>query len=183
MGPVTERVVCFIDGSNVYSHFRDLFGNPYYDQAALCALLAGPRTLVGWRFYSAELPEGESDGQKERRRRHEAFLDFVRHRTDATLRLGRFRILKTDSLPVLVEKGVDVLIAVDLVHLAARDAYDTAIVLSADEDLVPAIDIVREHYSKRVEIALPDVPARAVREAADGYQEITRGIFEQVARR
>ena len=50
---------------------------------------------------------------------------------------------------VLVEKAVDVMLAVDLVVLAKRDAFDDAYLLSADGDFTPAVDHVRA-LGKRV---------------------------------
>lgn len=50
------------------------------------------------------------------------------------------------------EKGVDVKLAVDLVVGAVDDRYDTAIVVSSDTDLIPAIKyIASEIHNKRVE--------------------------------
>lgn len=48
------------------------------------------------------------------------------------------------------EKGVDVQIAIDLVIGAVEDSYDTAIIVSSDTDLIPAIKYVRLK-GKRVE--------------------------------
>lgn len=48
------------------------------------------------------------------------------------------------------EKGVDVKLAVDIVLKAVKDYYDTAILVSSDTDLVPAIQAVKE-FGKRVE--------------------------------
>jgi uncharacterized LabA/DUF88 family protein len=44
---------------------------------------------------------------------------------------------------VMVEKAVDVKIAIDMVVMAERDEYDTAYLLSADGDLTPAVGAVR----------------------------------------
>ncbi len=41
------------------------------------------------------------------------------------------------------EKGVDVQIAIDLVIGAAENHFDTAIIVSSDTDLIPAIKIER----------------------------------------
>jgi uncharacterized LabA/DUF88 family protein len=49
------------------------------------------------------------------------------------------------------EKGVDVKLAVDLVIGAADDIYDTAIVMSSDTDLIPAIKYVRKAKDKAIE--------------------------------
>jgi len=41
------------------------------------------------------------------------------------------------------QKGVDVMLATDLVHLAHTGAYDIAIILSGDSDLVEAVKLVK----------------------------------------
>lgn len=43
---------------------------------------------------------------------------------------------------VMVEKAVDVMLAIDMVVMAERDEYDTAYLLSADGDLTPAVEVV-----------------------------------------
>lgn len=49
------------------------------------------------------------------------------------------------------EKGIDVKLATDLIVGAIDQKYDTAIVISSDSDLVPAIDWVRMRKHKKVE--------------------------------
>lgn len=59
----------------------------------------------------------------------------------------------------LREKGIDVKIATDLIVGAVDDKYDTAIVVSSDTDLVPAIDWSRMRKKKHVEyigFSIPD---------------------------
>jgi uncharacterized LabA/DUF88 family protein len=46
------------------------------------------------------------------------------------------------------EKGVDVKIAIDLVIGAVEDTYDTAVVVSSDTDLIPAIRYVLSRGKK-----------------------------------
>ncbi len=48
------------------------------------------------------------------------------------------------------EKGIDVMLATDLIVGAVEDSYDTAIVISSDADLLPAIKWVREAKKKQV---------------------------------
>ena len=48
----------------------------------------------------------------------------------------------------LVEKAVDVMLAVDLVVMAERNEFDAAYLLSADGDFTPAVRAVREHGQK-----------------------------------
>jgi len=46
------------------------------------------------------------------------------------------------------EKGVDVKIAIDIVIDGIEDKYDTAIILSSDTDLIPAIKYVQSKGKK-----------------------------------
>ncbi|MBI4951230.1 MAG: NYN domain-containing protein [Myxococcales bacterium] len=48
----------------------------------------------------------------------------------------------------MVEKAVDVMLAVDLVVMAERDEFDTAYILSADGDYTHAVHSVRKHGKK-----------------------------------
>ena len=43
------------------------------------------------------------------------------------------------------EKGIDVALAVDLVRLAIQGDYDVGVVMSTDNDLLPALETVRDH--------------------------------------
>jgi uncharacterized LabA/DUF88 family protein len=49
---------------------------------------------------------------------------------------------------VMVEKAVDVMLAVDLVVMALRDEFDAAYVLSADGDYTHAVKVARAHGKK-----------------------------------
>lgn len=49
------------------------------------------------------------------------------------------------------EKGIDVKLATDLIVGAFDNKYDTAIIISSDGDLIPAIDLVRNRLRKKVE--------------------------------
>ena len=57
------------------------------------------------------------------------------------------------------EKGVDVAIAVDLVTMAREEAYDIAILMSADFDLQPAVDYVQHRHHMRGETPVLEVAA------------------------
>jgi uncharacterized LabA/DUF88 family protein len=66
---------------------------------------------------------------------------------------------------VLQEKGVDVLLALDLVEFA-QNCYDLLFVFSGDADLVPAVRRARKR-AKVAAILLDKVPARYMRENVD----------------
>ncbi|GAB3109638.1 hypothetical protein GCM10027055_07960 [Janibacter alkaliphilus] len=51
------------------------------------------------------------------------------------------------------EKGIDVAIAVDMLRMAIADEIDVAILFSSDNDLLPALEAVRDHTDCHVEVA------------------------------
>jgi uncharacterized LabA/DUF88 family protein len=65
-----------------------------------------------------------------------------------------------DGADRIREKGVDVKLSVDLVIGAVDNLYDTAVVISSDTDLIPAIKYVRNAKNKTVEyVGFADNPS------------------------
>jgi uncharacterized LabA/DUF88 family protein len=56
--------------------------------------------------------------------------------------------------PQLAQKGVDTLMALDLVRLAQRDVYATAIVVAGDRDLAEPVRVAQDE-GRRVIVAVP----------------------------
>ena len=52
------------------------------------------------------------------------------------------------------EKGIDVALAVDFVKLAIEGDYDVGVMLSTDNDLLPALEVVRGHDPVRIHVAV-----------------------------
>lgn len=52
-----------------------------------------------------------------------------------------------------IEKGIDVAIAVDMIHLSMSNEIDAAVLFSSDNDLLPALELLREHRLGHVEVA------------------------------
>lgn len=53
------------------------------------------------------------------------------------------------------EKGVDTLIATDMIRLAWEDAYDLAVLATSDADLIPAVEFLRHKGRKVVQAGFP----------------------------
>ena len=81
--------------------------------------------------------------------------------------------MKNDG--VYHEKGVDVKIAVDLLVGAYENMYDTAILISSDTDLIPAIQKIK-HLGKGVEyIGFSHKPSLALQK----YASLTRLMMKE----
>lgn len=114
---------------------------------------------VDYRFYGAIPP------------RH---VDMERH----FLRKRFFQALEKDGVQVhtgfcqaseggLQEKGVDVMVALDLFQLSL-DHYDLLFVFSGDADLAPAVQRAQEFGSKVVAILSDRQPATLIKKIVDG---------------
>jgi uncharacterized LabA/DUF88 family protein len=53
----------------------------------------------------------------------------------------------------VIEKGIDVAIAVDLIYLALRRRYDALVLFSGDTDLMPAIEMIKHLRLTHIEVA------------------------------
>lgn len=78
------------------------------------------------------------------------------------------------------EKGSDVNLGVHLVRDAFLDAFDTAVVITNDTDLVEPVRIVVQEVGKRVGILVPvRRPAKSLIDAASFYLHIRPGHLGQ----
>jgi uncharacterized LabA/DUF88 family protein len=143
-----ERIAVYIDGSNLYHKLKDL-GVEHttdFDYFGLCQKLARAREVISNRYYTGIVRAKQDDvkGQKLRKGQQKLFNKL--RGKNFTIKQGF--LMKSDGK--YHEKGVDVQIAIDLLIGAYEDMYDTAILISSDTDLIPAIKKVR-YLEKKVE--------------------------------
>jgi len=145
---INERVAIFIDAGNMFHASNYL--KVKIDYKKLINLLKRDRWLLRAYFYTG-IPSQDMIQEREdlfqQWKKQEGFLNELQ-------KLG----IKVKTMPLkktpegYIEKGVDVLLATDMVSLAFRDAYDTAILVSGDSDYVPVVEEIQE-LGKRVENA------------------------------
>jgi uncharacterized LabA/DUF88 family protein len=189
-----NRVSFLVDGFNVYHSVRTAAeatreSLKWLDLRSLCSsymsAIGGAAQLEQVNYFSA----------------YAHFLTpkdprvIVRHRTHVNALqatgvvpvMGRFRwkprwcpTCKTD-IPGHEEKETDVAIAVMLMELCIKDEFDTAVLVSGDTDLLPAIRTARRLYpDKQVWVALPHGGYNAeLAQAADSRITIKRKKYGQ----
>ncbi|MHB8835633.1 MAG: NYN domain-containing protein [Candidatus Methylomirabilia bacterium] len=81
---------------------------------------------------------------------------------------------------IVIEKAVDVKLAVDVVAMAQRDEYDVAYILSADGDFTPAAETVRE-FGKKIFAATPGAGAQLAK-AVNTFIPLKRVWFDDCYR-
>lgn len=162
------RVAVFIDYQNMYYGARRAFGDPavdapsfgHLDPAALARLLTdlGRAVDPGRALVATSVYRGEPGRPSHRRLRAAFTRQTSRWRADPTVTVKttplRYRreVVSGATVWRAEEKGIDVLLAVDVVRGCYVDEFDTALIASADTDLLPALDEALR-VGKRVETA------------------------------
>lgn len=142
-----KRIAIFIDGSNLYNGMRDNVASTRVNLQELIKQLKGDRELVRTYYYNAPLTE---DYESDLREGQQRFFESLRRIPYVTVRLGRLHRRHDGSL---VEKGIDVAIAVESLGLAYEDAYDVALLVSGDGDYVELVEAIKRR-GKHVECAM-----------------------------
>ena len=157
-----ERICIFIDGSNFYFALKRNNRVTRVDYYQLSLALAGPdRHLIRTYYYNVAYDKTQFP---DKAKTQMSFLDSLDRTPYLELRLGR--LVSTFDGNVQ-ERGMDVLIASDLVYYAARKAFDTAIVVTEDAVYASVLEEVKE-LGKHVEIAtFQDSQSRELIRVAD----------------
>lgn len=140
------RVTVFIDGSNLYHGAERAQLNPDIVKMAHKLADGDDRTLVRAYYYVAAV---SAEGNEERAKSQQRFLDQLRRADYFEVRLGR---LQHQGANRYKEKGVDTKLVVDMVYMAARNLYDVGVLVSGDADHVCAVEAVKD-LGKHVENA------------------------------
>ena len=171
-----ERVIVLIDGSNVY--YSTARKGKKIDFEKLVRELVSHRTLIQAYYYVAPL---DFETNPEKYWDHQRFLDVLRGIPKFTVELCTLKKIKAKSGSfVFVVKGDDVRLAHDLLMGAVKDLYDTAIIVSGDEDFVPLIKTVKE-YGKKVENAyFPASSSSNLRKACNSSTNLNKILHKIV---
>jgi len=165
----TDRVMVFIDGSNLYHSLKENFKRTDIEMGKLADKLLEKRRLIRVYYYNARVGRKE---EPERYIRQQAFFNSVSSTPYFELRLGRLVYVDWPHSPPY-EKGVDIQLATDLLTHSFKNNYDVAILVAGDSDYAGALQAVKDN-GKNVEVALfgKERTSRQLREVADRVVEI-----------
>lgn len=173
------RVAVYVDGFNLYFGLRAKYDRKYLwlDLQALAgSLLRQPQTLKQVTYFTARV-RNDAHGEQ----RQSDYLDALQERSPLVkIKDGRFQEKNKrcrgcgNTWTVFEEKETDVNIAVALISDAVRDRFDTALVISADSDLCPAVREVKSLFpQKRIVAAFPPKRHSAeLKRVVDGFMFI-----------
>lgn len=137
MSHSSPRVAVFIDGSNLYNGMKDNLSNTRFNLQELVRQLVGKRSLVRTYYYNAPLTD---DYEPELREGQQRFFESLRRIPYVSVKLGRLHRRPDGSL---VEKGIDVAIAVDSLALSYEHGCDVVLLISGDGDYVELVEALK----------------------------------------
>ena len=149
-----HRLIFYIDGFNLYFGLKSRKWRKYYwlDLQEMCARLIRPnQRLVKVRYFTARI--NQAAGGK--RRRQLTYLEAIETLPLVDIHYGTYLASPQTCFECghtfikHSEKKSDVNIAVKLITDAMNDLYDSAVLISADSDLTPALDAIKAHFPKK----------------------------------
>ena len=166
-----SRIAIFIDGSNLYHALRNNFKRHDLNFADFTARLCNSRRLFRIYYYNVlqdqtQWPEGYREQQE--------FLGILRKTPYLEVRLGGTKVTQGVS----VEKGIDIMLATDLLYFAWNDFYDVAMLVSGDSDFAYALQAVK-NMGKHVEVAhFERGVSKDLLNVADNQHILNRSFFK-----
>jgi uncharacterized LabA/DUF88 family protein len=138
-----RRSMVFIDGQYVRRSLIDKFGDDALNYETLVDEIRRATSygalypqLIRAYYYDAVPDRNET----EKWEKQEAYLQTLRRIDYLELRLGRAKRSNRESLK---QKGVDTLIAIDMLSKAYENHYDVAVLISGDDDFLDLVKAVK----------------------------------------
>jgi len=147
-----DKVMIFIDGSNLFRTFKQFRPDIDYSIKKLVNILIKGRKLIR-PYYFGSIKYPPPEGQIK-------FYDGIRYEgIDVTTRPLKIRTRPCEcptckhqwTQTIEIEKGVDVALITKMLSFGFKNAYDVAILVSGDADYIEAVEQIRD-LGKRVEI-------------------------------
>ena len=170
-----ERVMVFIDAGYWRKSLEDHFNRVDVDLSKVVTQLLRGRRLVRTYFYTAKIERPPDEYWRNQQAEQQRLLTALAHQPFVEVRLGRLQFMGGDAPR---QKGVDVLLALDMLRFALKGNYDTAILISGDGDFADIVRMVKDE-GRRVEVVtFPGTRAHALLEACDKSIEVTAELLE-----
>jgi len=172
----SERVSIFIDGNNLY-HSLNRIKAGKIDYQKLINELIGTRILINVFYYIASL---DITSGEERYWKHQKFLSELGKIPGFKIVLCTLRkYLKPDGTFGFDVKGDDVYLANDMLVGAYENLYDTAILISGDEDFMPVVNTLKKLGKKVENLYFTSSSSKKLRKTCTSYFNI-RNILDKI---
>lgn len=142
-----QRVIVYVDGFNFYYGLKSKGWRKYYWLNVVDffeKFMKSDQTLVEVNYFSAPSIDGQS------RSRQSLLFQANKMNPKFFLHLGKYSTKQVECVKCKhqsnkhEEKKTDVAIASRIIRNVAKDICDISILVSADTDVIPALELVRE---------------------------------------
>jgi uncharacterized LabA/DUF88 family protein len=138
-----KRVITFIDGQNLFYAAKEAFNYDYpnYDPVLLSNAVCNKDDwqLIQTRFYTG-IPKEKDDLARHRFWQNKK--GQLNRKYQKKIVVYTRQLVRNNN--IYQEKGIDVKIAIDMVHLAMTNEYDIAILFSQDQDFKEIVNVIAE---------------------------------------
>jgi len=170
-----DKVYFFIDGSNFYKGIKKQglksWEATHIDLKSFCTALINPKIHKLIRIYYYDAPLKQNWDVK-RSRSQQQFFQRLRSQENVELKLGRLE----GKYPDIKEKGIDVQLSIDLIRFAYNNSYDIGIIISADGDYTPTIQLAKDMGKNIYNAYFPGSASYHIKNIVDKFIPINKDL-------
>ena len=183
-----KKVIAYVDVFNLYFGLRDKEWRCYYwlNIKLLCEnllkTLPGPHHLILVKYFTSRITS-----PPDKKKRQSTFIEALNTMKGIKPYYGKYQLTPFEcekcghQSEIPEEKMTDVQIATELVSDAYQNNYDTALLVTADRDLVPSVEKIRSKFPhKSVIVVFPPMRTNDdLRAIASKVLHITEPILKK----
>jgi len=146
--PAYRSLMIFIDGGYLRKNIKDMIGNDDIDFLFLTRYLSDTldegrikAELIRAYYYDAIVDSDEFAHQDQKK-----YFDEIKKEEKLEVKLGR--LIKTNKN--YRQKGVDILLTIDMLSKAYMNHYDWGILLAGDDDYLDLVYTIKNITGKRI---------------------------------
>ncbi|MDA8334869.1 MAG: NYN domain-containing protein [Peptococcaceae bacterium] len=146
---MSDRIAIFIDGGYLDKILELRFSRVHIDYNKLSSWMSRECDILRTYYYTC-LPYKNSDNptpeQEERYNNKQKFHYALNSLPRFTVRVGKLKLKGFDIAtrqPIFEQKGVDIMLCIDMISLALKNKVTHIALLASDGDFLPVIEAVR----------------------------------------
>ena len=180
---MSERVAIFVDGANFHhglSKIQKGYNDFHFDFEKFFTTITNGREYVGFWYYTAPI-KGVPELNEDHQRLLSRLRKIPKQHVVLCKRQKKTTVLDEDGKekPIYGMKLDDVYLSVDMVNEAWKNTFDTAILISGDVDILPAVNIVVKEKSKRVELlGFTGTTSESLVDSCSSFTELTKDMID-----
>jgi len=177
-----RRAVVFVDGNNWYHNVKSIFKKPRVVDIERLAKLVCDKfdlKLVEIRYYNSipDIGLGEENYYK-----HMVFLAKLKNR-GLKVNTTRLKKINVNGKILRVEKGIDVMIASDMVDLCLiSGTCDVCVLVTGDADFLPAMKLIKGQGKEVITASISRGYSRDLRGGAFRYFVLKKADLDKCVR-